>query len=73
MKRGIFENAKLVAVSAVTPKNRINLKDYGARYGEDLVRRIMESTGITEVAVAPEEQTCSDLCVEAAEHLFKEK
>lgn len=71
MNNGVFENVELVAVSAATPNNRINLSDYGARYGEDLVNRIMQSTGITEVAVTPKEQTCSDLCVEAAKHLLE--
>ena len=73
MKDGGFEHVNLVAVSSVTPKNRINLRDYGEKYGNELVDRIIDSTGISEVAVAPKEQTCSDLCVESALHLFKEK
>lgn len=72
MKKSVFENIELRAVSSATPKNRIDLKTYGSRYGEELVDRIIQSTGIKEVAVSPEEQTCSDLCVSAAEHLFNE-
>lgn len=67
-----FEHAEVRYVSAVMPHNRIDLHEYSSRYGEEMVDRIMESTGIKEVAVSPDDQTCSDLCVCAAEHLLKE-
>jgi 3-oxoacyl-[acyl-carrier-protein] synthase-3 len=47
------------------------LASLGSEFGEESVRRIIESTGISQVRVAPEGVCASDLCQAAAEHLFR--
>ena len=68
----VFKNVKIRAISAVVPKDKIELMTLSEDFGEETVKKIIRSTGITEVRVAKDGLTSSDLCVKAAENLIRE-
>ena len=66
----VFRSAKIRAIASVIPKDRVELMSLSDTFGEETVKKIIRSTGITEVRVAKEGLTSSDLCVQAAENII---
>ena len=63
--------SQVEGISTVIPKERFDLSSLGNLFGEKNVRRIMKSTGIHELRIAPPDKTASDYCAEAAETLIE--
>lgn len=68
----IINDIKISAVSAAMPRNYLDLDSLKSLYGENEVKRIMDSTGIKKVRVAELGMKTSDLCQAAALNLFKQ-
>ena len=66
---------KILGISCCVPKNKADSSAFVSRFGEELVERVVANTGVKERRFIRSEQseTCtSDLCVAAAEELFKQ-
>lgn len=68
--QGCLSNLNISAVSAVVPQQSVTMAEFYQRFGENEVKRISRSTGISSLKVAPKAMKTSDLCVKASEVLF---
>jgi 3-oxoacyl-[acyl-carrier-protein] synthase-3 len=60
----------IIASSYYVPDQRLTQAELATRYGEDMARKVAESSGIWERRVAAPDQCASDLAVRAAEDLL---
>lgn len=65
-----FTHLRIRAIAAAIPRQRLNLRELGARHGREEVERIIATTGIESVRVAPPGVCASDLCVAAAQGIL---
>lgn len=65
-----FSNIKIEGISVAVPSKRIPVEDYNEAFGEDVIAKFTEMTGVKSVCRAVPEQTASDLGYEAAKNLF---
>lgn len=63
-------HANIRGIAVAVPKEKLDLQSLGDLFGEKSIRRIMKSTGIREVRIAPPNQTAADYCVTAADALI---
>jgi len=71
MKSKIYGVA-IKAISCAVPKDAFQIASLSSIWEESEIRRIIKTTGIEEVRIADEKTTTADLCVRAAEAIFKE-
>ncbi len=67
----IFQNIEVRGVAAALPAQVLELSSLSAEYGAVEVQRIIASTGVEAVRVAPSNVTASDLCECAARELLR--
>ncbi len=67
-----FPAIHIRGIAAALPRQELNLRDLEGRFGGEEVARIMATTGIQAVRVAPPEMCASDLCEAAARRLLAE-
>ncbi|CAK7027766.1 MAG: 3-oxoacyl-[acyl-carrier-protein] synthase 3 protein 2 [Desulfovibrio sp.] len=69
-----FSHARLAAVCTVVPPEEIRLEDEIAHYGHDAAKleRVKRIAGFDRRRIGPPHVTASDLCIQAAERLFRE-
>lgn len=72
MARMTFENTGMVALAAAVPANVIDNLAYTEHFSPDVVKDVVEKTGIKERRFADRDVTSSDLCFAAAQQLFKD-
>jgi 3-oxoacyl-[acyl-carrier-protein] synthase-3 len=65
-------NLDIAGIAASVPSNTLNLLDLASEYGANEVQRIMQTTGIETVRVAPPTMTTADLCEAAALQLLRQ-
>lgn len=68
-----FSNVIITGISAAVPCNKVINQDYSAQFGEETVKKIIDSTGVRESYHVSKEQTASDLAFAAAENLIAQK
>lgn len=69
-----FENIRISGIACAVPKTKeVLLEKYASVFGEDVVRKFSDMTGVVSRHVATADQTASDLAYAAAEHLIKHK
>lgn len=73
MVLGKFTDIKIAGVSVAVPSKRLSVTNYHNAFGEDVVTKFTEMTGVESVCRAVREQTASDLGYEAAMNLFREQ
>lgn len=66
-----FDNINISAVSSAIPRNSVDLRELPEFSVDSEFERVIKTTGISNVRIAPDEITTSDLCYEAAISLFK--
>ena len=71
MIKGIFEGLEISGVATAVPTRKVKNIDYIPTFGEDVVDKIIASTGVNESYHSIQEQTASDLAFEAAKHLLE--
>lgn len=65
-----YENIGISSMAGAVPSNTINNLEYTEFFDKDVVKDIIEKTGIKERRFAPAHLTASDLCFHAAKKLF---
>lgn len=66
----LFKNVHISHMAAAVPANILNLKDFTGIYGEAEVKKIIASTGISNVRIATNGITTSDLCEAAFRNIL---
>ena len=59
------------AIASIIPKNSVDFSDLEEKFGETEIKRIIASTGISQLRVAEKGTCTSDLCEAAARFLFE--
>jgi len=67
----VMKGINVAGISVAVPKNELQLMSLGQQFGEKEVKRIMMSTGVESVRIAPESVKASDMCLAAAEGLIR--
>lgn len=67
-----FKNLSITYIGSAVPKDVVNLYDFANLYGETTVKKIIDSTGISKIRVAPKDITTSDLCEAAFKKIQSE-
>ena len=65
-----YKNIGITSMSAAIPSNIINNLDYTEFFDKEIVKEIVDKTGIIQRRFAPPHLTSSDLCFHAAKQLF---
>ncbi len=73
MKNVHFTSIKIAGMACGIPTHQMNTMDYVEYFGEKVIKRFVRTTGIKSRYVGNGHQTASDLCVVAAQALFKER
>jgi 3-oxoacyl-[acyl-carrier-protein] synthase-3 len=66
-----FKNMKIAGISVAVPTQKLAVDSYNEIFGEEVVSKFIEMTGVKTVSRAIPQQTASDLGYEAAINLFK--
>ncbi len=66
-----LKSLKVSAVSCSLPVTKKKAEDYAEIFGEKKIRRFIRTTGVKERYVANGRQIASDLCLAAAEEIFR--
>lgn len=67
----VLHNLNIRTVAAALPRQSLDLRELGGLFGQEEVDRIIATTGIRRVRVAPEGMCASDLCEAAARAAFQ--
>jgi 3-oxoacyl-[acyl-carrier-protein] synthase-3 len=67
-----FQNVTRSGIQSVIPRNKLNFQSLCSVFGESEANKIISTTGITCVRVAPRGVAASDLCFEAAQLLLRQ-
>lgn len=68
----MFKNIRIRAISTALPNKIVKLSEYAKDFGKETVDKIIKLTGITEIRVSDDKTTSSDLCISAAQNIFRE-
>ena len=68
-----FKNIKIAAVASAVPSTIVKVDDFKEKYGEDVVNKFKEVTGVLEFRKTSKHQTASDLGFVSAEKIIDEK
>lgn len=68
-----FRNIKISGIACAVPTQVVKVDEFIPEYGEDIVRKFKDKTGIHQFHKASEYQTASDLGYAAAEKILTEK
>ncbi|MFN3942993.1 MAG: 3-oxoacyl-ACP synthase III family protein [Flavobacterium sp.] len=66
-----FKDIEISAISVAIPKKKIPVESFYGLFGEDLVSKFSEMSGVKQIAHSLPEQTASDLGFIAAREIFK--
>lgn len=61
---------RLTAIAVALPDKKLEMAELYEQFGQREVERIVSSTGINSLRIAPKGVKASDLCLAAAKHLF---
>ena len=65
-----FKNIGISAMAGAVPKQIIKNRDYTEHFAKEVVKEIVDKTGVEERRFTTSSQTSADLCFAAAEQLF---
>ena len=68
----LFENVAIRGMATAVPSECLDLFSLGSQFGEKEVKKLIASTGINKIRVAPPHVCISDICEAAARNLFQE-
>ena len=68
-----FKNIKITGIASAVPTQIVTGDSFYDRFGEDVVRKFQEATGVIQFHKAKEHQTASDLCFVSAEKILDTK
>jgi len=67
-----LSGVNIKAICCTVPRNVLRVASLGSIWSENEIRRVIKASGIEEIRIADEKTTAADLCVKAAENIFKE-
>lgn len=67
----IFKQTSVLGVTAAVPKEKYDLAALGNEFGENIVSKVLQATGVETVRIAPAGKTASDYCITAADLLLE--
>ena len=67
----LFHNINISHIASAIPFDTLDLLEFSKVYGDAEVRKIINSTGISKVRVAPNGMTSSDLCSAAFSNIIE--
>ena len=67
-----IHGVKIAGIASALPKTKVDNTEYNALFGEDTVRKTIESTGVHSTYHSIEKQTASDLAFAAAKNLLQQ-
>lgn len=73
MVASTIKGVRIAGVAAAVPTNKVENYSYAGIFGEETVRKTIESTGVEETYHSIEKQIASDLACAAAKHLLEKK
>ncbi len=73
MIESTIKGIKVIGVSSAVPTQKINNIDYSSVFGEDVVKKTIESTGVRTTYHSIDKQMASDLAFVAAKDLLEKK
>ena len=73
MQSKTFHNIKISGIACAVPDNKVMTESYKNYFGEDVIKRFKDATGIESRYISNGTQTVSDLSFVAAEALMKKK
>lgn len=68
-----INGVKIAGISSAVPSKKVDSTAYEDVFGEDTVRKTIESTGVQSTFHSEKKQTCSDLAYVAARNLLEKK
>lgn len=68
-----IKGIKIAGISVALPTQKIPVTNYNDTFGEEAIKKFIETTGVESVCRSIQEQTASDLGYEAAKNLFEQK
>ncbi len=71
--KNTIKGIKISGVSVALPSQKIPVTNYIEIFGEEVIQKFVETTGVKSVCRSLPEQTASDLGYEAAKNLFEKK
>lgn len=66
----ILTGVKISAIATALPKEKLVLSTLAEKFGAETVSKIIKSTEISELRIAPAGKTSADYCLEAARKIF---
>lgn len=66
-----FNGVRISGIACAVPENKVLTDSNRERFGDDVVERFKNATGIESIYISPPEQTASDLCFAAAKALME--
>lgn len=73
MAKFSLDGISIRGISCAVPDNKVDNVVFYEQFGQESVDSFVKMTGVKSTYRTPEEQTASDLCYVAAEHLIQEK
>ncbi len=72
-----FATTSIRAIATALPQEKLDLLSLSSIYGEEIVRKIIKNTGISEIRFCPplpenNQKTSADYCMESAKRIFSE-
>jgi len=73
MLTSLINGIKVAGISSCVPQRMVNNEDYAEIFGEEAVKKVIESTGVKTTYHSVEKQLASDLAFAAAKNLIEKK
>ena len=73
MLTSVINGVKIAGISSAIPSTKVDSTAYDAVFGEETVRRTIESTGVCSTYHSVKQQTASDLAYAAAKNLLEKR
>lgn len=68
-----FQHVKISGLACAVPSNKVPIDSYVDSYGVDVIEKFKKATGVESRYLSKGNQTASDLCFVAAQHLLDHK
>lgn len=69
----LINNISIRAIGSYLPEESFEMSSLAENYGEKEVDNIIRATGVERVRIAARDETSSDMCYKAAEHLLEQE
>lgn len=71
--KALINNIAIKAIASYLPRQVLEMSSLAKEYGEKEVVNIIKATGVQRVHIADKDETSSDMCLKAANHLIEKE